>query len=104
MTTKVAFFMRPTPGRIIVQEDEFSYEGKIIIPDTTKRRPTTGKIVAVGDGVSNFDLVIGSKVVYGMYSGTVINFRGQPNFRILGQDEVLAVVYDKDLQLEGVGT
>lgn len=100
---KTVFFMRPTPGRIIVIEDEFRYEGRIVVPDAIKRRPTTGKIVAVGVDISNPDLVIGSKVVYGLYSGTVINFRNQPAYRILGQDEVLAVIDDVSIELEGVG-
>lgn len=103
-TEGVAFFMRPTPGRIIVEEDSFNYGGRIVIPDNAKRRPTTGKIVAVGEEILNPDLTVGTKVVYGMYSGTVISFKGQPAFRVLGQDEVLAIVYDANLELEGVGT
>lgn len=101
---KTAFFMRPTPGRIIVVEDSFNYRGRIVIPEQAQRRPTTGKIVAVGVDVSNPDLVVDAKVVYGLYSGTVINFKEQPAFRILGQDEVLAVIDDVSLVLEGVGT
>ena len=103
-TEGVAFFMRPTPGRIIVREDEFNYRGLIHVPDSAKRRPTTGKIVAVGEGVTNWDLQVGKKVVYGMYSGTVISFKEQPAFRVLGQDEILAVIDDVNLVLEGVGT
>jgi len=108
MTTKakdlpqVAFFLDPTPGRIVVQEDVFQEQGRIIVPDTLKRRPTTGTILAVGDNVYDM-LKVGTKVVYGMYSGTVISFKGQPAFRILGQDEVLSVVRGADLILEGVG-
>lgn len=101
---RVAFFMRPNMGRIIVKEDEFSYQGRIVIPDTTKRRPTTGIIVAIAEGLMNGDFKVGGKVVYGLYSGTVINFKGQPAFRILGQEEVLAFIDDTNLQLEGVGT
>ncbi len=100
----VAFFMRPTPGRIIVLEDSFNYGGRILIPEQAQRRPTTGRIVAVGIDISNPDLIVDAKVVYGLYSGTVINFKGQPNFRILGQDEVLAIVDDLNLELQGVGT
>jgi chaperonin GroES len=99
----VAFFLDPTPGRIIVVEDQFQAQGRIIVPDTLKRRPTTGKILAVGDGVYDM-LKVGERVVYGLYSGTVINFKGQPAFRILGQDEVLSIVRGADLILEGVGT
>lgn len=98
----VAFYLQPTPGRIVVVEDQFQAQGTIIIPDTLKRRPTTGKILAVGDNVYDM-LTVGTRVVYGLYSGTVINFKDQPAFRILGQDEVLSVVRGADLILEGVG-
>lgn len=99
----IAFFLVPTPGRIIVQEDIFQERSRIITPDTAKRRPTTGKILAVGENVYPM-LVVGTRVIYGLYSGTVISFKDQPAFRILGQDEVLSIVENADLILEGVGT
>lgn len=102
MMNEVVFFLVPTPGRIVVQEDSYKEQGRIIVPDTLKRRPTTGKILAVGDNVYDM-LTVGTRVVYGLYSGTVINFKDQPAFRILGQDEVLSVVEGADLILEGVG-
>lgn len=99
---RAAFYLDPTPGRVVVQEDVFQEQGRIIVPDTLKRRPTTGKILAAGDGVYEM-LKVGERVVYGMYSGTVINFKDKPAFRILGQDEVLSVIRGADLILEGVG-
>ena len=98
----VAFFLVPTPGRIVVQEDVFQERGRIITPETAKRRPTTGKVLAVGENVYPM-IKIGIRVIYGLYSGTVISFKDQPAFRILGQDEVLSVVENADLILEGVG-
>lgn len=97
-----SFFLDPTPGRVVVVEDEFKEQSRIITPDSAKRRPTTGKILAVGSGCHDM-LQVGERVVYGLYSGTVINFKGQPAYRILGQDEVLSVVHGADLILEGVG-
>lgn len=133
-TTGVApalkFRLVPTPGKIVVREDNFQYKGRIIVPEVAQRRPTTGVVLEVGDGVGEMidvppmyktntstkelEIVepahqqfkprfeVGQKVVYGLYSGTVINFKGQPAFRILGQDEVLAIV-EGDAELEGVG-
>jgi len=100
--SEVAFYLEPSPGRVIVVEDEFVERSRIITPDSAKRRPTTGKILAVGDGVYEM-YKVGDRVVYGMYSGTVINFKDQPAFRILGQDELLSKVTGADLILEGVG-
>lgn len=101
LVEKTSFTLFPTPGRVIVQEDEFNYSGKIIVPEAAKRRPTTGVVIAVGDGVEVCKT--GDKLVYGLYSGTVINFKGQPAFRILGQDEVLAIIQG-EAELQGVGT
>ena len=96
----LSFRLIPSPGRIVVQEDEFSYQGKIIIPEKAQRRPTVGEVIAVASDITEWQ--IGDKLVYGLYSGTVINFKGQPAFRILGRDEILAVV-EGNPQLEGVG-
>ena len=101
--TKMTVKLLPSPGRIIVLEDSFHYGGKIIIPDTTQRRPTTGKVIAIGPGVEWEALAIGVRLVYGLYSGTVINFKNNPAFRILQEGEILAVVQGDKEELEGVG-
>jgi len=96
-----SFKLTPSSGRVIVQEDAFRYEGKIIIPEKAQRRPTVGAIIAVASDITEWE--IGEKIVYGLYSGTVINFKGQPAYRILGRDEILATVTGNP-ELEGVGT
>ena len=97
----MSFRLLPKPGRVLVLEDEFNYQGNIIIPDKAKRRPTTGKIIAIGEGVTSCE--IGEKIVYGLYSGTVVNFKGQPTYRVLGPEEILLSV-EGEAELEGVGT
>jgi co-chaperonin GroES (HSP10) len=105
--TPRTIFIHPTRGRIIVQEDQFSYEGLVEIPDQSKRRPTTGTILEVGrDCYEEFQP--GRKVGYGLYSGTVMEFKGwDPEtriiFRILGQDEVLSFIDEKAPEFIGVG-
>ena len=100
---KMTVKLIPSPGRVIVEEDRFHYGGKIIIPDATQRRPTTGKVIAIGPGVEWESLAIGVRVVYGLYSGTVINFKNNPAFRILQEGEILSVVQGDKEELEGVG-
>lgn len=104
--TKEKLFVHPTPGRVIVAEDHFSYKGRIIVPDQSERRPTTGTILECGKGVENF--VPGQKIVYGLYSGTVLEFKGwDPKtriiFRVLGQDEILSWIDDKSPEFIGTG-
>ena len=98
-------FLEPMPGHILVEVDGFKQQGRIIIPENVQRRPTTGTIVAKGLDVLDL-LEIGLRVVFGLYSGTVIDFKGQPHYRALRADEILCVITEeapKDLELEGVG-
>jgi co-chaperonin GroES (HSP10) len=99
-------FIHPSAGRVLVKEDSFQYTGRITIPEPMKRRPTTGNILEVGEGVTAFQA--GQKIVYGMYSGTVLTFKGwdpdtRINFRMLNQDEVLGFIDKNAPELEGVG-
>lgn len=104
--TKKKHFVHPCAGRVLVQEDTFQYTGRIAIPEALKRRPTTGNILEVGEGVTGFSA--GQKIVYGMYSGTVLTFKGwdpetRINFRMLNQDEILGFIDENSPELEGVG-
>src|ERR1700679_2178717 len=81
--------LHPWPGRILVKEDSFMYKGKIVIPKQSERRPTTGAILEVWEGITNPLAIVGAHIVYGMYSGTVLNYDNNPTFRVLGQDEIL---------------
>lgn len=87
-------------GRIIVREDEFKYEGRIVIPDKAKRRSTTGRVIAVGADVTDFK--IGDRIVYAQYSGTGMELRGHENimFRALGTDEPCAIIGDDEELLQ----
>ena len=94
------FSVIPAPGRIWVVEDGFKYEGRIVIPEKVQRRPTTGVVKWVGEGVTYQE---GQRVVYGLYSGTVVNFKNSPVYRVLNPDEILGVL-EGEAELEGVGT
>lgn len=76
------------------QEAEEKTAGGIIIPDTAKKeRPIEGKVLAVGQGTKDEEMVlkVGDKVLYGKYSGTEVELDGE-NFLIMRQSDVLAVV------------
>ena len=98
---EMKFSLKPMFGKIVVQEDAFRYEGRIVIPEKAQRRPTTGEVVSLGEGITGIE--IGDKLVYGLYSGVVVNFKGHPVYRVLNQDEILAVVVGMAPELEGVG-
>ena len=67
--------IQPLADRVLVQpqEAEEKTAGGIIIPDTAKKeRPIEGKVLAVGQGTKDEEMVlkVGDKVLYGKYSGT----------------------------------
>ena len=88
--------VQPLADRVLVQpqEAEEKTAGGIIIPDTAKKeRPIEGKVLAVGQGTKDEEMVlkVGDKVLYGKYSGTEVELDGE-NFLIMRQSDVLAVV------------
>ena len=88
--------IHPLADRVLVQpqEAEEKTAGGIIIPDTAKKeRPIEGKVLAVGQGTKDEEMVlkVGDKVLYGKYSGTEVELDGE-NFLIMRQSDVLAVV------------
>jgi|SRR5215469_1798815 len=106
ISTELKTSLKPKPGRILVIEDAFRYEGRIVIPDKIQRRPTTGVIAKLGTGVSVEDYPIGERIVYGLYSGTVINIRGDNHvYRSLLPEDVLCGIEEgENIEIEGVGT
>lgn len=93
------FFLKPIGARMIIQPDEFQHHGRIHVPDTAKRKPTTGRIVVMGDPPHN-SLCIGDRVLYTQFSGTAIGFEskksGEPDseYRVLAYDEIIAKIND----------
>jgi chaperonin GroES len=67
--------------------------GGIIIPDTAKEKPLRGKVVAVGNGTKDEEMVLkaNDEVLYGKYAGTEIEIEGE-KYLIMRQSDVLAVI------------
>lgn len=65
----------------------------IIIPDTAKEKPLQGKVVAVGGGTKDEEMVlkVGDQVLYGKYSGTEVEFEGT-KYLIMRQSDVVAIL------------
>jgi len=93
---KMANQLRPIRDRLvieIVEEKENKTKGGIIIPDTSsKEKPQTGKVIAVGnDDDLKKEIKKGDKVIFAKYSGTEINL-DEKKYLILKFEDVLAVV------------
>ena len=67
--------------------------GGIIIPDTVKEKPQRGKVVAVGNGTKDEEMIlkVGDEVLYGKYAGTELENEGE-KYLMMRQSDVLAVV------------
>jgi len=97
MSTKV----RPLGDRILVErlEEEIQKSaGGIIIPDTAKEKPTTGKVVAVGKGRRNsegklieIDVKEGDKVLFGKWGGTEVKIDGK-ELVILKEEDIYGIL------------
>lgn len=87
--------IKPLADRVLIlpMAAEEKTVGGIIIPDTAKEKPLQGKVVAVGNGTKDEEMVIavGDQVLYGKYSGTELEFEGE-KYLIMRQSDVLAVI------------
>lgn len=91
--------LRPLRDKVVVKpsEEEEKTAGGILLPDTAKKKPQEGKVVAVGSGrvlddgsVKELAVKIGDTVIYSKYGGTEVTLDGQ-DYVILDEDQIFAV-------------
>ena len=87
--------VKPLADRVLIlpAPAEEKTIGGIIIPDTAKEKPLQGRVVAVGNGTKDEEMVVkvGDEVLYGKYSGTELEFEGT-KYLIMRQSDVLAIL------------
>ena len=87
--------IKPLADRVLVKPAaaEEKTAGGIIIPDTAKEKPLQGKVLAVGQGTKDEEMVLkaGDQVLYGKYAGTEVELDGE-KYIIMRQSDVLAVL------------
>lgn len=87
--------IRPLADRVLIEpaEAETKTASGIIIPDTAKEKPLKGRVLAVGGGTKDEEMVLkaGDTVLYGKYAGTEVELDGK-KFLIMRQNDVLAVI------------
>ena len=86
--------IKPLADRVLILPVEVEQKvGGIIIPDTAKEKPQRGKVVAVGNGTKDEDMIlkVGDEVVYGKYAGTEIENDGE-KYLMMRQSDILAIV------------
>ncbi len=91
--------LQPLGDRVLVRpsEEEQRTSGGILLPDSARKRPQEGKVVAVGAGRALKDgkraalpIKVGDTVIYSKYAGTEVKVEGE-ELVILDEDSILAV-------------
>ncbi len=87
--------IKPLADRVLIEPApaETKTIGGIIIPDTAKEKPLQGKIIAVGNGTKDEEMVLkeGDTVLYGKYAGTELEHEGK-KYLIMRQSDVVAIL------------
>jgi len=98
----------PLNDRVVVMPIEESgvTPGGIVLPDTAKEKPTSGKVIAVGPGrpfgiheksgkTDRHEISVrpGDVVLYNKYAGTVVELNGVEH-TVLREDDILVKLRD----------
>ena len=98
---KSSVSVRPLHDKILVRRDEAQSktESGIYLPESSKDKPKTGIIEAVGDGALNTEtgeriplsVRKGDRVIFSSYAGTEVKLNDQ-ELLIMSEDDILAVI------------
>lgn len=92
--------LKPVQDRVLVKREdaEEKTSGGIIIPDTSKEKPSKGVVVAVGDGARDekgniipMTLKVGDKVFFTKWGGTEIKIDNE-DLLIMKESDILAII------------
>lgn len=96
----MAIELKPLGDKVVVEPMELEEKsaGGIILPDSAKKKPTEGKIVAVGTGrvLENgnrnvLSVKVGDRVIFSKYGGNEVTLSGK-DYTILDEDQIYAVI------------
>ena len=92
--------LKPLGDKVVVQvvEQEDKTASGIYLPDSAKKKPTEGKIIAIGTGRvldngqrNKLSVSVGDRVLFSKYGGNEVTVEGQ-DYTILDEDQVYAVL------------
>lgn len=86
---------------LVFQFDAEEKVGRIIVPDTAKEKPHKGIVVACGPGDVDHPVTtyVGEVVLFGKYSGTEYEFKGN-TFMLMRNSDIAAAVLMSQEQLQ----
>jgi chaperonin GroES len=92
--------IKPLGDKVVVQvvEQEDKTASGIYLPDTAKKKPQEGKVIAVGggrtldNGERNAPSVnVGDRVLFSKYGGNEVTVAGE-EYTILDEDQIYAIL------------
>ena len=92
--------LKPIQDRVLIKREdaEEKSSGGIIIPDTSKEKPSKGVVIAVGDGARDengkiipMNLKVGDKVFFTKWGGTEIKVDNE-DLLIMKESDILAII------------
>lgn len=92
--------LKPLGDKVVVQvvEQEEKTASGIYLPDTAKKKPQEGKIIATGDGRvldngerNKLNVKVGDRVLFSKYGGNEVTIEGQ-EYTILDEDQIYAIL------------
>ncbi len=92
--------VRPLQDRVLVKrtEEENKTAAGIILPDSSKEKPSEGEVIAVGPGYLNQDgsyrrlqVKVGDKVLFEKWGGTDVKVGGE-DLLIMKEEKILGIL------------
>ncbi|HLK15621.1 MAG TPA: co-chaperone GroES [Fimbriimonadaceae bacterium] len=92
--------LKPLGDKVVVQvvEQEEKTASGLYLPDSAKKKPTEGKIIAVGTGRvldngerNKLSVKVGDRVLFSKYGGNEVSLDGE-DYTILDEDQVYAIL------------
>ncbi len=92
--------LKPLGDKVVVQlmELEDKTASGLYLPDSAKKKPQEGKVIAVGNGrtldngeKNKLTVQVGDRVLFSKYGGNEVDVDGQ-EFTILDEDQIYAIV------------
>ena len=92
--------LKPLGDRVVlkVQKEEEQSIGGIVIASNAKEKPTTGEVIAVGNGriLDNGQRVepevkVGQSVVFDKYAGSEVQYEGE-EYLVIRENDIIAVI------------
>jgi len=92
--------LKPLGDKVVVQliESEEKTASGIYLPDSAKKKPQTGKVIATGNGRvldngerNTLTVQVGDVVLFSKYGGNEVTVDGE-EYTILDEDQIYAVL------------